>query len=136
MVQIIEKHSAIELFLGANFKQEFQWLTVETDGTETPIDITGKNFRMDIRESIESNDAIFSASTDTGEITITNASEGKFEVDIDHTVTENTDINFSSNNFSTIPSKFFFFDIEVENTDSSVEKLVMGYIKIYPEITR
>jgi hypothetical protein len=61
----------------ADFYRVFQYVTAET---LTPIDITGASLEMMLRHHAEDAEAQMRLATDTGEIVITNPSNGFFTV--------------------------------------------------------
>jgi hypothetical protein len=85
----------------ADFYRAFQF--VEADGT-SPIDITGGTMEMMLRRHAEDADALLRLATDSGEIVVTNAAQGKFTVMIQQIVLERLGLgDFAHSNIMTTP---------------------------------
>ena len=104
---------------GATFNRDFTY----TDQYGTAIDITGAIVRMKIKENFEDSNAILSATTgDDGRVTLTNASKGKFNLNISASDTAN--LNFDN----------AYYQIEIEYTDGQVDRILEGRARLSKEI--
>lgn len=66
----------------------FEYLITITDSDNTPIDITGSNIVMKIRETLISDIVSAELSTDNGRITFPDAVNGQFKLYLEPAVTE------------------------------------------------
>jgi hypothetical protein len=113
---------------GATFRKSFQYLT-ETDGIETPVDLTGYLARMQVRSSLEATTPLLSISSDTGEITL--GDEGVITVEIGAGVTA----ALPPTGTTGISTNFPVYDLELV-LGATVTRLIEGYFEVKGEVTR
>lgn len=119
-----------DLYQGATFDEPITYKNPDPPyGDGLPIPITGKKFRMEVRD--EDANLILSASSDTGEITIVDGPAGKLRILISAVVTAALPIEYRG-------KAKWYYDIEmvdeVANPDY-VERFAQGKIVAYAEIT-
>lgn len=101
---------------GSTFKRA---LTIKSGDTGAAIDITGSTISGQIRESVDSETIIAEF---TG--TVTTPVSGQCEVSL--TATQTT----------AIPSGTYVYDIEWEDVNGNVTRLIEGKATVTPEVTR
>lgn len=110
----------LDIYQGSNFFYPFEW----TEG-DVALDITGFTFRMQIRETIDSEDFLVEATSANGMFFFQEApTTGKFYLDIPPTETMKLTVRRA------------VYDIEVVYPDGRVERLMQGCVNVYPEVTR
>lgn len=108
-----------EIEEGATFTRTVTY----TDNEDTAIDLDAATVRMQIRDNYASENAVISLSTpDTG-ITLSNET-GKFTISMTATQTESLGI------------KQGVYDIEVEYSNGTVERILEGRVKISRQVTQ
>ena len=111
--------------LGATFRRTFQYL----DADENAIDLTGWSARMTVRATDWQGDVVpgFDVSSDAspGGITIT-AETGEVTVEVSASDTAAIDSDVCRG----------VYDIELEDPDGVVVRLVEGRVRFAPEVTR
>lgn len=115
--------SAVNLIImpGATFQHEFIW---QDSSTGAAINLTGWTARMQIRERIDSEEAVVNLSSTTSGITIT-PGLGKILIEISATAT------------AALSLRSGVYDLELEETASGyVERLAWGRVTIIGEVTR
>lgn len=118
----------IELYKGSTYTKGFTWSTQSTatpSADPIPVDITDCSIKMQVRASINDSTVLAEFSTANGSFLITDAAAGKFKLDIP----------------AAMSSAWAFtegvFDIEITMSDlSTTYRIVKGYFKAYPEVTR
>jgi hypothetical protein len=106
-------------YQGASWDYTLTWLA-----GGTPVDLTGYQARMQVRESYDSTATILSLTAGTG-ITL-GGTAGTIYLEADATTTAG---------FDGVPNKQFIYDLELENA-GIVTRLVEGTFTINPEVTR
>lgn len=109
----------------------------------TPQNITGQNVRMQMRSTYDASSPEEILTTETGEITITDAANGTFHIELSASRTANLDVDLSS--ISTvrisetqtvkIPKAVYVYDLELVN-GAEVNKIMYGDVIVYGEVTR
>lgn len=110
----------LTIYQGATFSRTFQW---KTGTPAVAVNLTGYTARMQIRRKITDTDVVLSLTTSNGGITITNAAQGTFQIDITATQTEALTI------------KAGVYDLEMVS-GAVVTRLLQGAISVSPEVTR
>ena len=113
----------VTIYQGSTFTKSFQW---STGSPAVAVDLTGFKIRMQMREKLSSPDPIIECNTDNGLITITNAAQGKFDIEIPAVTT--SDMHF----------KAAVYDIEVvyPGLPEKVKRLIQGSVALSLEVTR
>lgn len=96
-------------------------------------DLTGYSGRMQIRPSYTSNTIIESLSTSNGEITI-EASNGSIQLTLPATRT--SAINATAVVTSKPNKSVYIYDLEMEDADGNVLKLLWGDMTVFAEVTK
>ena len=104
---------------GATFQKTLTW----KDSSGTPINLTGYTSRMQFRRSAASADALYTASTTNGDITL-GGSAGTIAIAIDATDTAAFDFGCAA------------YDLEVESAGGIVYRLLEGGVEVSLEVTR
>lgn len=104
---------------GATYDQEFVW----KDSTGTGIDLTGYTARMQIRQ-VKTEAVIISLTTGDG-ITLNYDGNGSIRVYISATDTS-----------ALLTCKQARYDLELQNIDGTVTRLLQGNVTISGEVTR
>lgn len=112
----------ITICQGAVWSQSYEYK--ESDGT-TPIDITGAYIAMQIRPTIGDSTVIETLTTSNGKITITDAVNGAFRIDLDANETE-------------LITQSGVYDIELSpgGDTSATVRLVQGSMTLSLEVTK
>lgn len=106
---------------GATFTRDI----VYTDKNGTAIDLTGSTITMHVRENVDSSDTLLVASTGSdSRISLTNATAGKFR------------INVSAADTSALSFRRAVYQIEIEYSDSTVDRILQGNINLSKEVVR
>ena len=108
-----------EIEEGATFTRTITY----TDNEDTAIDLAGSTVRMQIRDNYAAADAVISLSTPNTGITLSNET-GKFTITMTATQTESLGI------------KQGVYDIEVEYSNGTVERILEGRVKISRQVTQ
>lgn len=103
---------------GATFRKTFVWR--DSDGEL--VDLTGFTARMQIRRSVTSSTAEVSLTSSSG--IVLGTTNGQAQVTISATVT--AALEFTSG----------VYDLEFEDADGFVTRLVEGSVQVKPEVTR
>lgn len=106
-------------YQGASWDYTLTWLAAGT-----PVDLTGYDARMQVRESYDSHDVILNLTAGTG-ITL-GGTAGTIYLEASATTTAG---------FDPTPNKQFLYDLELESA-GVVTRLVEGTFTINPEVTR
>ncbi|MCU4601851.1 hypothetical protein [Acinetobacter ursingii] len=104
---------------GATFRQTFDWTT-----NGVPVNLTGFETRMQLRQPIDSPTIIHELTTSNGGIHFTDPLNGKFELFI-------SNIDTAAFNFSTC-----VYDLEMVAPNTDVTRLIEGTITLSKEVTR
>jgi len=104
---------------GATFRHHLDYL----DQDENPIDLTGYDARMHIREHIEDDILLIDLSTINGRIALGAGHVGAIDIEIDATTTANIDWERA------------YYDLEIEK-DTYVRRVIQGVIRVDKEVTR
>lgn len=102
---------------GATFTLSLVWKDSEGD----PVDLTGYSARMQVRPSVTSEDVLLSLTDQDG---IVLGGDGSIVVQASATQT------------AAISSKRGAYDLELEDQDGTVTRLLQGVVTISPEVTR
>ena len=108
----------IVLYQGSTFRKSFEWLT-----GSTPTNLTNCTIRMQIRQDYFG-PVVQEFSTVTGGITLTEASIGKFKLEVSASVSSG--LVFSK----------YIYDIEVDFPDGSTYRVIKGDINLDREVTK
>lgn len=115
-----ERHVDLEIYQGATFVLKLQWL----DDDDNPVDLTGAEATMQIREKIDSETVLHEASSENGEITF-DTTEGRATVKIPASAT--ADFEFTSG----------VYDLLITRSDGNrVDPIVRGGVGVKKAITR
>lgn len=117
----------LTIYQGATFCRPITWSTQEAGGPESPVDLTGYEVRMHIRERLDSPEVLLELTTDNGRIVITDATAGAFELRLTAEETEALDWRTG------------VYDLEMVAPDgppATVVRLLEGRVKVVPEVTR
>jgi len=109
-----------EIEKGATFKRTITY----KDGTDTPVDLFGASIRMQIRDNYTSETAAISIDTSSGGISIDEPENGIFTIELTPAETESLDFRQG------------VYDIEIEYTEGTVERVLEGRVKIKPQVTQ
>lgn len=90
----------------------------------TALDISGCEIRMQIRKKVSDATPLLSASTTTGEITITSAVDGQFQIELPEATT------------AAIAWTSGVYDLELETVGGYVKRYLQGKVKVSKEVTR
>lgn len=122
--------ATLDLVDSLRIEQGATWTRVFTflDENDDPIDVTGWEFRGQVRRSYNSNDAL-------AEFSFT-ASDADNKKVFTITDTETTDIPVLPPTGNSRTSSFYMYDIEAVKEDGTVERLFQGKAEISPEVTR
>jgi zona occludens toxin (predicted ATPase) len=93
------------------------------DSTGTAVNLTGWTAKMQVRQSIASEDVLLEMSTSNGKITIT-------------PLTGSINLIFSAATTAAITWKRGKYDLELTAADGTVVRLIEGQITVSQEITR
>lgn len=110
----------IIIYQGATFRKPYQWLT---GSPAVPVNLTGATGRMQIRRKITSPEPEINMTTETGEIVLTDAVNGEFEIYLTPEQTSALDI------------KTGVYDIELV-VGGDTYRVVMGAVEVSKEVTR
>ena len=109
----------------------------------TPKNISGQQIRMQIRSSFEEETPEETLTTSNGEITITDAANGTFHIELSAARTANIEVDLY--NLSTVkleddtsvklPKQTYVYDVEMDNS-GQVTKVLYGKVFVYGEVTR
>lgn len=114
---------------GATFSKHVQLSTGGTvDDGGTPVSLVGATVRMHIRKNFKAAEAFFeltsTASTPgTTDIYVTNATDGEF------------DITITDEDTAAIEWASAVYDLEVEFSNGTVRRYLMGPVKVSKEVT-
>lgn len=110
----------LTIYQGSTFYKKFTWL----ESRNTPVDITGYTFRMQIRESIDSALVLAEFTSETGEFYLEDPAAGIFALEVPSTKTE--EFTFESG----------VYDIECIFPDGRVSRIIEGKVSLSREVTR
>lgn len=105
---------------GATFTKTVTW---KTGKPATPVDLTGCTARMQVRESVESEDVLLSLTTENGRIALGGLAG---TVDLRVEATDTALIEWAAG----------VYDLEIQFTDGTVRRLFSGSVTVSPEVTR
>lgn len=113
----------ITVYQGSTFTKTFQW---STGNPAVPVDMTGMKIRMHLREKYSSPTTIIECTTENGRVTITDAAQGRFEVEI------------AASDTAAMSFKAAVYDIEVvyPQIPEKVKRLIEGNVALSLEVTR
>ncbi|MFA6198797.1 MAG: hypothetical protein WC679_00070 [Bacteroidales bacterium] len=111
----------LTIYQGSTFIKEFQW---KTGNPLVPVNITGYAIRMQIRENIKSQAVIIELSTTNGRISITDATNGFFV------------LNIAAVDTTTLDFKAGVYDLEMVSPLGIVTRLLDGSVSLSLEVTR
>lgn len=113
----------ITIYQGSTFTKSFQW---STGDPAVPVDLTGFKIRMQLREKLSSTTTIINCTTENGRVVITDAAEGRFEVEI------------SAADTQVMAFKSAVYDIEIvyPGLPEKVKRLIEGTVALSLEVTR
>ena len=105
---------------GADFVLAAEW----QDSDLNPIDITGFSIRMQARVHVAAPGTFLDMNTGNGQIVITDAAAGKFELRL--TNVETAAMGLLSG----------VYDLEIVSPSGTVDRVLEGSIAVSPEVTR
>lgn len=110
---------------GATFQLALQLSTGGTvaDGG-TPIDLTGYDARMHVRQRVKSPTTLLDLSITSTNIVITDAVNGWLQITMSEAETK------------ALMWKSGVYDLEIESSGGFVKRLLHGSVKVSPEVTR
>lgn len=111
------------IYQGATFRQSFRW-TTQTGSTTTAVDLTNCIVRMQVRKTIKETVKLVDASTTNGKITLIDADDGQFEIELTDEETALLDFNTG------------VYDLEIEFPSGDVVRLLYGNVALSKEVTR
>ena len=111
----------LEIFQGATFRKRLRWTT---GNPPIAVPLTDWVIRMQIRPKVKSEEMIIELTTENGRIIISNPEDGEFELLI--TPEDTAALSFNS----------AVYDLELENLDGEVVRLLKGMVSLDPEVTR
>lgn len=118
------KFRTINMYQGQTFKDQFLFV----DGDDLPIDLSGKTARMQVRESIDSQDIIFELATGAG---ITLGADGLLTFDMSAADTAALAVGQYD------PQQWVYdLEITTPGTPDLVDRVLTGVVTFSPEITR
>jgi len=104
---------------GATYRHTLFW----KDSTNTPIQLTGCESRIQVRDSIDSPDVIIELSTENGRIIL-------------FPLLGRIDLYISSTDTSALVGFGGVYDMEVYFTNGDIVRLIEGRVTFKPEVTR
>ncbi len=113
----------LTIFQGASFYFVFRLAQVESDGSETPVDLSNCEARMQIRPNYRSDKIILDVGA-TGCITVTDPAKGEVTIDIPASITNDLD-------FSTA-----VYDTNIIFEDGRTMRLAEGRVQLSMGVTR
>lgn len=119
----------LELYQGSTWEQVVL-VTTDADGL-VPMDLTGFQARMQVREEIGSADVVLDLTPANGRIAVVNPAQGAIQILVSAADTAALPLDFEQ--------KTFVYDIEVFRPTPApeyVRKVLVGKLKCYPEVTR
>ena len=118
------KVRTINMYQGQTFKDQFLFV----DGDDLPIDLSGKTARMQVRESIDSQDTIFELATGAG---ITLGADGLLTFNMSAADTAALAVG-------QYDPQQWVYDLEITTPGSPdlVDRVLTGVVTFSPEITR
>lgn len=93
------------------------------DSAGTPLDLTGFQARMQLRQTYYDAEAIDTLTTDNGRIAI-EAGEGRVSCSFPNSVTER------------YPAQKLLYDLELVEPSGTVRRIVHGTVSVTPEVTK
>lgn len=113
----------LTIYKGSTYSKLFQW---KTGSPETPVDLTGCTARMQIRKRVNDTETLDILTTENGKLTIYNAAEGRFRIDI--SAAESAAYQFTSG----------VYDLEIVYPfpSDTVYRVLQGCFAAIPEVTR
>lgn len=104
---------------GATLRRVFTWL----DSSNVPVDLTGRSARMMIRKTLTTSPPLAILTTENGGIELGGALG---------TVT----VKLTAQQTSAIAAETGVYDLEIEDADGFVHRLLKGEVELDPEATR
>lgn len=111
---------ALMIYQGATFKRVLRL----KDSADAPIDLTGATVRMHVRAVISDTTPIIELTEANGRATITDAVNGEVTLLISATATAALDFTAG------------VYDLEIEYSDGTVDRVLIGTVKLSKEVTR
>lgn len=96
-----------------------------TGQTYEPYDISGYTARMQVRRTIESTTALVTLTTENGGLVINPTGETTNHIRI-----------YMSDDVTASISSSGVYDLEIENADGEVSRIIQGAFTLSPEVTR
>lgn len=107
-------------YQGSTFKRIIRL----TDSTAAPINLTGATVRMHVRVTMSDTTPIIELDEDNGRALVTDAVNG--EVTLLISATDTAALDFASG----------VYDLEIEYSDGTVDRVLAGTVKLSKEVTR
>lgn len=108
------------IYQGATFKKVVRL----TDSTPAAIDLTGATARMQIRAALADETALIELTEANGRALVTDAENGKITLLI--TAEDTAALDFTKG----------VYDMEIEYSDGTVDRVLEGKVKLSKEVTR
>lgn len=105
----------IKMRQGDTYKRTLTWLV-----SKTPVDLTGYDARLQIRESADDT----TAALDASDYLTLGGEEGTIDIEI------------PANETATLDPGRYVYDLEVESAGGEVTTLLAGSVKVTAEVTR
>jgi hypothetical protein len=112
------KHNLV-IEQGATFGRRFTW----SDSKGKPVNLTGYSARLHIREKVDSPNPVAVATTENGKIQLGGAAGTIM-------------LMFTADETAAMSFKKGVYDLELENADGNVVRLLEGSVTLSPEVTR
>lgn len=109
---------------GITFRLPLAWRTEAEDGTQTPVDLTGKQLYMQVRKSHKSPVPLLDLSTLNSGITVTSPATGTFVC------------HATADVMATVPAGTWVWDLEAHESNGNVVPVLEGSFTVEPEVTR
>lgn len=111
---------ALTMYQGATFKRVIRL----ADSTPEPIDLTGATVRMHVRATISDTATLIELTEANGRATVTDAENG--EVTLLISATDTAALSFGK----------AVYDLEIEYSDGTVDRVLAGTVTLSKEVTR
>lgn len=111
---------------GATFDRRIFW----SDSEGTPAPLGGYTARMHIRTSLTATPPTLALTTENGGITLEETAEGEIRIHIPASVTRTLPAGTSRS------GQKYVYDLELEDADGWVTRLLQGSFRVRPEVTR
>lgn len=126
---ILENKYNLELFQGSTF-----YLNISVKNADGSLkDLAGASARMQIRTAYNSSNVVEQLSTSNGEISV-NATSSTLNLTLPAIRTANISVNL--NDTAMPPRSKYVYDLELEESNGYVSKLLFGEIVVFAEVTR